>query len=79
MIWLFERGNDVVRLETKLDKESGEYTLAITWADGTTTNERYAGYGEFHARVLRLEEQLDAEHWSLTGPPTIMPTQWQGP
>src|SRR3982751_5386247 len=36
MIWLFERGDEVLRLETRVDNASGEYVLVSTWSGSDT-------------------------------------------
>ena len=78
MIWLFERGNDVVRLETRVDA-SGEYVLITTWADREPTVERFHDHAEYDARIRTLEGQLAADHWLQVGSPTILADGWRGP
>ena len=79
MIWLFERGDDVVRLETRFENATGEYVVVIAWAAREAETERFSDYDTFHARILALETQLDAEHWAQAGSPTILPRGWRGP
>jgi hypothetical protein len=79
MIWLFERGDEVVRLETRVDNASGEYVLVSTWADSPPRIERYRDYAKYQARVLALEGQLAADHWTQVGGPTILSDGWRGP
>ena len=40
MIWLFERGNEAIRIETR--KEVGEFVLTVYWHDGQCQVERFA-------------------------------------
>jgi hypothetical protein len=77
MIWLFERGDDVTRVETRFDSDSGEYVAEIAWADGQTQTERFRDYATFHARVITLEQQLATEQWALKGPPTMISDAWK--
>ncbi len=79
MIWLYQRGEQAVRLETRFDKSAEEYTVEITWAEGPPQTERFTDFAEFHARILALEFQLDSEHWLQVGPPSIIPGDWRGP
>jgi hypothetical protein len=79
MIWLFERGNEVVRLETRVDNTTGEYVLVSTWSDSSPRVERFRVHAEYEARILALESQLAAEHWTQVGSPTILPHGWRGP
>lgn len=79
MIWLFERGDEVVRLETRVDNPSGEYVLVITRADSPPTIERFRDLGAYDARIRALEGQLAADHWAQVGSPTILSDGWRGP
>lgn len=78
MVWLFERGNEIVRLETLRDTD-GAYVLITRWAEGPPETERYADYGEYEARVIALEKQLTSESWTQLGDPEILPVGWLGP
>lgn len=80
MIWLFERREEILRLETRLDPASAEYVLEIKGATRSPEIERYREYYAFHARLVALEEQLSADEWSQVGSPTeILPSGWRGP
>jgi hypothetical protein len=80
MIWLFERGDEVVRLETRIDEATKEYIVAITWADRPDEVERYGDLSSFRARILALESTLASEHWSQTADsPTLLADVWRGP
>jgi hypothetical protein len=80
MIWLFERGDEVVRLETRIDEATKEYVVAIAWADRPDAVERYGDLSLFRARILALESTLAAEHWSQTADsPTLLADVWRGP
>lgn len=79
MIWLFERGKDVVRVETRFNNASSEYVITTTWADGRTETQSFSDHSQFTARVQALESQLSADHWTLVGSPTILPEGWRGP
>jgi hypothetical protein len=79
MIWLFERGDEVLRIETRVDNASGEYVLVSNWSDSAPRIERFRNHAEYEARLLALEGQLGAEHWTQVGSPTILPDGWRGP
>jgi hypothetical protein len=79
MIWLFERGDEVLRLETRVDNGSGEYVLVSTWSDSAPRIERFQDYEAYHTRLLALEGQLAADHWTQVGSPTILSDGWRGP
>ncbi len=79
MIWLFERGNEVLRLETRVDNASGEFVLVSTWSDNDTRIERFHNHAEYEARIRALEGQLAADHWTQVGSPQILSDGWRGP
>ncbi len=80
MIWLYERGDEVVRLETRIDEATKEYVVTISWADRPDATERYGDLSRFRARVLALEHQLASEHWSQRADsPTLIADMWRGP
>jgi hypothetical protein len=79
MIWLFERGDEVLRIETRVDNASGEYVLVSTWSDSAPRIERFRNHAEYEARLLALEGHLGAEHWTQVGSPTILSDGWRGP
>ncbi len=79
MIWLFERGDNVIRLTTRFDRTSGEYTIVIVRPEGDTTTERYKDLTAFHSRVLALQREFDSEGWHQSGSPTLISDDWRGP
>jgi hypothetical protein len=79
VIWTFERGDEVVRVETRIDNATGEYVIVGTWAGGRSETERFQDPAQFEARILALEAQLAADNWSLVGSPNILSDGWRGP
>jgi hypothetical protein len=80
MIWLFERGDRVARVVTRVDADSGEYILDLEWSDGLNEPERYSQLASFRARILALEQQLLAEDWiSVDGSPQLIAADWWKP
>ena len=77
MVWLYERGAEALRLETRFDENAREYVLVILWADGRAETERFREYAAFDARLRGLEQQLSAEHWMLAGSPTFLRDGWR--
>ena len=41
MIWTFERGDEVLRLETRIDNATGEYLIVSMWAERPPEIERF--------------------------------------
>jgi hypothetical protein len=80
MIWLFERGDRVARLVTRLDTPSGEYVLEMEWSDGLSSTERFSDFMQFQARVITLEHQLLSEEWrQADGSPQLISADWWKP
>ena len=79
MIWSFERGDEVIRLVTRIDNGKGDYVLVIEWAERSPETERFTDYAAYQARLLALERQLAADRWTLIGSPEILPDGWRGP
>jgi hypothetical protein len=80
MVWLFERDAEIVRLVTRYEESAKQYTVVIEWTDGTSERESFTDLVTFHWRILSLERQLAAEHWTLrAGSPQILADGWRGP
>ncbi len=80
MIWLFERGDRVARLITRIDPGSGIYVLEMEWSDGLVTTERFSESAAFRTRLLALEQQLMAEEWKPAGnSPQFIGEDWWKP
>lgn len=77
MIWIFERGAEALRLETRFDSASAEFVLTVVWSDQRVETERFRDPAVFDWRVRQLEQQLASEHWAQVGPPTILPEGWR--
>lgn len=79
MVWLYERKDGSLRVETRFDAATGEYVLEVTWPGRAPESERFTSLDAFRSRVLALEEQLDAARWKQVGSPEILPHGWRGP
>ena len=77
MIWMFERGQEALRLETRFDSVHGEYVLVVVWSNDRVETERFRDPALFDWRVRQLEQQLAAEQWTQVGPPTILSEGWR--
>jgi heme-degrading monooxygenase HmoA len=79
MIWFFERGQEVVRVETRVDNSTREYVLVIWWADRAAETERFQTREAFDTRIKQLEERLMTENYAQARRPTILAEGWRGP
>jgi hypothetical protein len=77
MLWIFERGTEVRRFETRYDNDTAEYVLVIHDADVAPHIERFGSALAFQRRLETLERQLDAEEWRPVGTPTLLPDGWK--
>lgn len=75
MVWLFERGDEAIRLETRFDRDAGEYVLFVQKRDGSHVTERFKDAATFRARLEGLEQSLETTHWTRSGP-FILPESW---
>lgn len=77
MIWLYERGPDVLRIETRFDNASSQFELIWHRPDGTTDSERFATEAEFRSRLESIEAALKSEHWNISGSPQLLADGWK--
>jgi len=77
MIWLYQRGPDVLRIETRFDNATSEFELVWHRPDGTTELERFATEALFRARLESVESDLKSEHWNINGSPRILSDGWK--
>lgn len=77
MIWLYERGSEILRIETRFDKLSSSYELIWRRPDGTQTVEQFASETTFRVRLEAVETVLKTEHWMSSGAPQILKDGWR--
>jgi hypothetical protein len=63
MVWIYERSNQSLHVETTFDNDTNEYLLLIRPDDGPAQTERFADASTYQARLESLERQLEADHW----------------
>ena len=76
MIWLFERDQQSVSLETRYDNDTTEYVAIATYPDGRQETERFQDAERFRHWLQLWETQLEAEHWTRRGAPIVLPDGW---
>ena len=77
MIWLYERGSETLRIETRFDKASSSYELIWHRPDGTHTVEQFASEATFRVRLEAVEEVLKTDRWQSSGAPQILKDGWR--
>ena len=76
MIWLYERDNQSIRLDTKYDNDTNEYVVVVHRPDGPQQVERFSDAEACRQWLVTFENSLDAEHWTRRGPPVFLPDGW---
>ena len=77
MVYLFERDSEAMRIETRYARESGIYEIIWRKADGTVTQESFAGETSFRSRLDEIYTLLEDENWSTVGPPQLQRDGWR--
>jgi len=77
MIWLYERGPEVLRIETRFNNASSQYELVWHRPDGSSESERFPTEAAFRARLASVEAALKTEHWNINGSPQILSEGWR--
>jgi hypothetical protein len=67
MLWIYQRGAELLRVETRFDNDTNKYVLIVYREDGTEREERFENPKAFHSRLLTLQTQLDRERWESDG------------
>jgi hypothetical protein len=77
MIWIFKRGDQSLRLETRYDNETTEYVLIVHHPDGSHQTERFNDSVAFQTRLDTLDRQLGSENWHYVGAPVLLGDGWK--
>ena len=77
MIWIFERGNESLRLETRYENDTAEYVLIVHHPDGSHQTERFNDRVTFQTRLDSLEKKLGRENWHYVGAPVLLRDGWK--
>jgi hypothetical protein len=67
MVWMYVRGSESLRVETRFDNETNEYVLIVYREDGTQQGTRFKDPALFQTRLETLEKHLDRERWQADG------------
>ena len=78
MIWLYERGGEVLSIETRFDDATAEFELIWNQPDGTRKMERFATEDSFRTRLADVETTLRTAEWSSApASPMILRDGWR--
>jgi len=77
MIWIYQRGDATMKIETRFNTASQAFELIWHDADGTVRSESFPTESEFRGRLTVVSAALEAQQWRQSGPPTIDPDGWR--
>ena len=78
MVWFFARGEETVRIETRVDSLSGEYVLDVARPGGEVQTERFSDRDAFQERLQVVETELQRDAWVQVSA-AVLPPAWRGP
>jgi hypothetical protein len=76
MLWFFDRGAEVLEIETRYDNDTSEYVLEVRAPIYAPTTERFTDAVTFQSRLLEIEQGLSGQRWRRSGPPVMLPDGW---
>ena len=74
MLWFFDRGAEVLEIETRYDNERSEYVLEVRAPDAPPKSERFRNAAAFQKRLIEIEDGLGGQRWRRSGPRSFCPT-----
>ena len=63
MLWFFDRGAEVLEIETRYDNEASEYVLEVRAPGVPPTSERFRNAAAFQKRLVEIEDGLGGKRW----------------
>lgn len=77
MVWLYERGDATMTIETRFNRDSQNYELIWHDPDGTRRIETFRDESSFRTRILAVSKALAEQRWQQSGAPTVDPDGWR--
>jgi len=68
VVYIFERSDQVVKIETRYINEARSFQIVCRFPDGTTTQETFTGEASFRSRLAETRAQLERDGWQTAGP-----------
>ena len=77
MIWLFERDDESLRIETRFDNDTSEYVAIVHYPDGQQLTKRFDDADAYGTWLEQFEQSLEAGDWARNkGGPVFLPDGW---
>ena len=77
MIWMYERGDATMTIETRFNRDSQVFELIWHDADGSERLETFNNESDFRARLTSIASALADQKWRQSGPPSFDPNGWR--
>lgn len=78
MLWIYTRGAESLRIETRFDADAEEFVLISYAAAGKQPlMERFRDVAAFKRRLIALEKELKGEGWQHVGTPLLLRDGWK--
>jgi hypothetical protein len=68
VVYIFERSDQVVKIETRYINEARSFQIVCRFPDGTTTQQTFTGEASFRSRLDETRAQLERDGWHTAGP-----------
>ena len=77
MIWMYERGDATMTIETRFNRDSETYELIWHEADGQERRESFGTESDFRTRLKSISAALAQQNWRQSGPPGFDLDGWR--
>ena len=78
MLWIYARGDESLRVETRFDMHTEEFVLTIYPHDSDAPKvERFGDSTAFGRRLAEVEHELTLAKWRLDGAPVVLRHGWK--
>ena len=79
MLFFYKRDEQSLRVETRYDNDTAEFTTVLHYPDGGQEVERFSDVEAYRSWLVKLEGRLEQDRWVRKGPPVILPDGWPRP
>jgi hypothetical protein len=63
MVWIFSRGTEQIRVESRYDEQTSDFVMVIDYAGGHRDTQRFGDAVTMRTWLSALEQQLEANGW----------------
>lgn len=79
MLFFYKRDETSLRVETRYDNDTAEFTTILHYPDGAQEVERFRNAEDYRVWLVALENRLETDRWVRKGAPVILPDGWPKP